>query len=56
MFTVMTTNRIWKSRLVGVGSINAIDVASAGATGVIARSAGVKKDIRFLKSETYAHY
>ena len=56
MFTVMTTNRIWKSRLVGVGAISANDVLSAGATGPIARSAGVKKDIRFLKSETYAHY
>jgi len=32
------------------------DVTSTGATGPIARSAGVKKDIRFLRSETYAHY
>ena len=56
IFTVVTTNRIWKSRLVNVGSLSPTDVLSAGATGPIARSAGVKKDIRFLKSETYAHY
>ena len=56
IFTVMTTNRIWKSRLVGVGSITPTDVISSGATGPVSRSAGVKKDIRFLRSETYAHY
>jgi NADH:ubiquinone oxidoreductase subunit D len=32
------------------------DVVSYGATGVLARSVGVKKDLRFLKSETYSHY
>lgn len=52
----MTTNRIWKSRLVNVGSISPNDVLSTGSTGPVARSAGVKKDMRFLKSETYAHY
>lgn len=56
MFTIMTTNRIWKSRLVNVGGINLHDVLSTGATGPVARSVGVKKDIRFLKSESYAHY
>ena len=56
LFTVMTTNRIWKSRLVGVGSISVNDVLSSGSTGPVARSAGLKKDMRFLKSETYAHY
>ena len=56
IFTVMTTNRIWKSRLVNVGALNTSDVISAGATGPVARSTGLKTDIRFLKSETYAHY
>jgi NADH:ubiquinone oxidoreductase subunit D len=56
IFTVLTTNRIWKSRLVGVGSINLNDVVGYGVTGPVIRSAGIKKDIRFLKSETYAHY
>jgi NADH:ubiquinone oxidoreductase subunit D len=56
IFTTMTTNRIWKSRLVNVGSINLNDVISSSITGPLAKSVGVKKDIRFLKSETYAHY
>ena len=56
IFTVLTTNRIWKSRLVGVGSLNLNDAISYGVTGPVVRSVGVKKDIRFLKSETYGHY
>lgn len=56
IFTVVTTNRIWKSRLVNVGSLNSNDILSSSVTGPLARSVGVKKDIRFLKSETYAHY
>lgn len=56
IFTVLTTNRIWKSRLVNIGSLNITDCFSYGATGPIVRSAGLKKDIRFLKSETYSHY
>lgn len=56
IFTVLTTNRIWKSRLVGVGSLNLNDAISYGVTGPVLRSVGVKKDLRFLRSETYAHY
>jgi len=56
IFTVLATNRIWKSRLVGVGAINMADVSTYGLTGPVAKSAGLKKDIRFLKAETYAHY
>ena len=56
IFTTMTTNRIWKARLVNVGSLSLTDVLSSSITGPLAKSVGVKKDIRFLKSETYAHY
>ena len=56
IFTVMVTNKIWKTRLVGVGSINMTDVLSGGLTGPVAKSVGIKKDIRFLRSETYSHY
>jgi len=56
IFTVLTTNRIWKSRLVGVGSLNLNDAITYGVTGPVIRSVGVKKDMRFLKSETYGHY
>lgn len=56
IFAVLTTNSIWKSRLVNIGSLNFSDAYNFGATGPVIRSAGLKKDIRFLKSETYAHY
>ena len=56
IFTVLTTNRIWKSRLVNIGSLSLTDAIFYGASGPIVRSAGLKKDIRFLKSETYSHY
>jgi len=56
IFTVLATNRIWKSRLVNIGSLNITDAYSYGVTGPVLRSAGIKKDIRFLKSETYSHY
>lgn len=56
IFAVLSTNRIWKSRLVNIGALNITDAVSYGATGPVVRSAGVKKDIRFLKSETYSHY
>lgn len=56
IFTVLTTNRIWKSRLVNIGSLSMTDAYAYGTSGPIARSAGIKKDLRFLKSETYSHY
>nr|ASY95698.1 Nad7 [Paraurostyla sp.] len=56
IFSVLSTNRIWKSRLVNIGSININDAYYYGVTGPVLRSTGIKKDIRFLKSETYAYY
>lgn len=56
IFTVLATNRIWKSRLVNIGSLNVTDAYSFGVTGPVVRSVGIKKDIRFLRSETYSHY
>lgn len=56
IFTTLTTNRIWKSRLVNIGTLSMTDAYTYGSTGPIIRSVGIKKDIRFLKSETYSHY
>jgi NADH-quinone oxidoreductase subunit D len=41
---------------VGVGSINFNDAISYSVSGPVIRSIGIKKDIRLLKSETYASY
>ena len=56
IFAVLTTNNIWKSRLIGVGSINLNDAISYGVSGPVVRSVGIRKDVRFYKSETYASY
>jgi len=56
IFAVLTTNNIWKTRLIGVGSLNLNDAISYAVTGPVIRSVGVRKDMRFLKSETYASY
>jgi len=56
IFAILTTNSIWKTRLIGVGSININDAVAYAASGPIIRSVGIKKDIRFYKSETYASY
>jgi NADH:ubiquinone oxidoreductase subunit D len=56
IFAVLTTNNIWKTRLVGVGSINLVDAVSYAASGPVARSVGIRKDLRFYRSETYASY
>ena len=56
IYTVLATNKIWKSRLVSVGALNFNDAPTYGLTGPVGKSIGIKKDIRFIKSETYAHY
>ena len=56
IFAVLTTNAIWKTRLVGIGSINLNDAISYAASGPVIRSVGIRKDVRFYKSETYASY
>lgn len=56
IFAVLTTNTIWRSRLVGVGSLNINDAISYAASGPVIRSVGIRKDLRFYRSETYASY
>nr|QCU82622.1 NADH dehydrogenase subunit 7 [Pseudourostyla cristata] len=56
IFSVLATNRIWKSRLVNIGALNLNDSYAYGVSGPVIRSTGIKKDIRFSKSETYSYY
>lgn len=56
IFTVLATNKIWKTRLVGVGIVSNKDATLFGATGVVARSAGIKKDMRLFQNTTYSYY
>ena len=51
---LLTDNRIWKQRLVGVGVISAKDAVAAGFTGPMLRGSGVEWDLR--KKQPYAVY
>jgi NADH-quinone oxidoreductase subunit D len=51
---LLTRNRIWLNRTVGVGKISAEDAINCGVSGPILRACGVKWDIR--KSNPYSGY
>ncbi|MBK7929336.1 MAG: NADH-quinone oxidoreductase subunit D [Bryobacterales bacterium] len=51
---LLTNNRIWRDRLVGVGILNAADCKRYGVTGPVLRAAGVQWDIR--KALPYSGY
>lgn len=54
MEEMLTTNRIWKQRLVDVGVVNYRDALDLGFTGVMLRGSGVPWDLR--KCEPYEVY
>lgn len=56
MHNILTYNKIWKQRLVNVGSYSYKACLDSGLTGVMARSTGIKRDLRLDKMETYANY
>ena len=56
IFAVLTSNNIWKTRLVAVGSLTTYDALGYSVSGPIIRSIGIKKDLRFRKLDTYAYY
>jgi len=51
---LLTENRIWKDRCVGVGILTAEDCKAFGVTGPLLRAAGVKWDLR--KAQPYSGY
>jgi NADH-quinone oxidoreductase subunit D len=51
---LLTGNRIWVDRLVGVGILTADDCKELGVTGPMVRAAGLKWDLR--KSQPYSGY
>ena len=52
--TLLSENRIWKKRTIGVAKLNAEDAIALGVTGPMLRAAGVAYDIR--KAFPYAAY
>lgn len=56
MHNILTYNKIWKQRLVNIGSYSYKTCLDFGLTGVMARCTGIKRDLRLDKMETYANY
>lgn len=56
MHNVLTYNKIWKQRLVNIGTYSYQTCLDYGLTGVMARSCGLKRDLRLSKTESYANY
>lgn len=54
MEELLTTNRIWKQRLVDIGIVNYRDALDMGFTGVMLRGSGITWDLR--KTEPYEIY
>lgn len=56
MHNVLTYNKIWKQRLVGIGTYNFQTSVNYGLTGVMSRCVGIKRDLRMMRLETYSSY
>ena len=56
MHNVLTYSKIWKQRLINIGSININNIREWNLTGVMARSVGFKKDVRLSKKHSYSNY
>src|SRR4029450_2196267 len=52
--TLLTENRIWKQRTVGIGVVSAERAIALGFTGAMLRGSGVEWDLR--KKQPYAVY
>ncbi|CAF0848042.1 unnamed protein product [Brachionus calyciflorus] len=51
---MLTANRIWRARTIGIGTVTAEDALNLGFSGVMLRGSGIKWDLR--KSQPYDAY
>ncbi len=51
---LLTANRIWRARTIGIGSVTAEDALNLGFSGVMVRGSGIKWDLR--KTQPYDAY
>jgi NADH:ubiquinone oxidoreductase subunit D len=56
MHNVLTYSKIWKQRLVNIGTYSYKTCIEYGLTGVMARCTGIKRDLRLDRMETYGNY
>ncbi len=56
MHNVLTYNKIWKQRLINIGTITTETCENYNLTGVMSRSCGVKRDLRLSPKDSYSNY
>lgn len=56
LHTTLSTNKIWITRLKNIGSYSQKEVKKFGASGVMSRCTGIKKDLRLNSKTTYNNY
>ena len=56
MHNVLTYNKIWKQRLINIGSLNIQNVQNLNLSGVMSRSVGIKRDLRLSPTLVYSSY
>ena len=56
MHNLLTYNKVWKQRLVNIGVLSTKAALSLSLTGVLARSAGLRRDLRLTLRDTYSGY
>ena len=56
MHNVLTFNKIWKQRLINIGTITPETCEFYNLSGVMARSCGVKRDLRLSPKDVYSSY
>lgn len=54
--SILNKNKIWKSRLCGVGVTNFNELNNFSLTGIMSRSCGLKNDLRILEKSKYGFY
>jgi len=53
---VLTYNKIWKQRLLNIGTLNSNIVQKFNLSGIMSRSVGIKRDIRLSPTMSYSNY
>lgn len=56
MHNMLSYNKIWKQRLINIGTYNIKECKNYGLTGVMARCTGIKRDVRLNHRESYSNY
>lgn len=56
MHNVLTFNKIWKQRLINIGVVNSEICENYNLTGVMSRSAGIRRDLRLSAKDVYSGY